>query len=677
MCYVFCDASCVYVFLCAGVGVGPYFARFLTPQAGEGGGVPSASGAFYSFDYGRIHFVCLDSFLSNYLPSGPMVTWLKTDLAAISKSNTDWLIALWHHSPYSMGTISSDSDSGMANMRQYVLPIMEAAGVDLVVGGHSHDYERTPLLNGFYGKSSSWSNNYTVRAGLGRATDPYYKPLGITPNNGMVSVVTGSAGQNTGANFGFNHPANVVLPGGNGKRALNVLGSFVLDVSGNTLIGTFVAPNATVLDQFYIVKAAVLPTQSPTPSPLLTVSSSPTTSRSPTVTLTTSASASGSASGSASASASVSVSISVTSAPSTTATASRSVGSSVSPSPSWTPTPSVTPTVTLTASLTASVSSSPSATRSLGSSPSPSPIILPTPSSSTISSISLSPVPDATASPFPSLSSSDSAAPGGGALRTVTASNNSVLNALGVGGLIGVAVGGALLFIFSVYVVMMRRGGQRRSSPTASAGRRTPSQPKKSTSGAGESSSLKGKASGRSPTREGKSPRREVTGGKGAGKGGRVKESRRGRRSPTSTRKESTLPPSPALASVVVEEKARPSLPPSPLIPAPTPIPAPDPVSRTEQRSLPPATAPPVTEVVPTSARPPRVLVVKMPSPGRPRARTPPGLKRVAHPPKYVLQLRRSMRAEQARIARVRPVGEEKGCACLRVCLYVYVCACV
>ena len=39
----------------------PYFQIFTFPTNGEGGGVPSGTEKYYSFDYGRIHFIALDS----------------------------------------------------------------------------------------------------------------------------------------------------------------------------------------------------------------------------------------------------------------------------------------------------------------------------------------------------------------------------------------------------------------------------------------------------------------------------------------------------------------------------------------------------------------------------------------------------------------------------------------
>ena len=40
-------------------------------------------------------------------------------------------------------------------MRENALPILESYGVDIVLSGHSHSYERSFLLDGHYGKSNT------------------------------------------------------------------------------------------------------------------------------------------------------------------------------------------------------------------------------------------------------------------------------------------------------------------------------------------------------------------------------------------------------------------------------------------------------------------------------------------------------------------------------------------
>ena len=114
---------------------GPYFDIFSLPRNAEAGGVASGTEAYYSFDFGNIHFIVLDSSESSRAPNGAMLTWLTSDLAATTQP---WIIAYWHHPPYSKGadgSHNSDTDPRQKEMRQNVLPILEAGGVDLVLDG--------------------------------------------------------------------------------------------------------------------------------------------------------------------------------------------------------------------------------------------------------------------------------------------------------------------------------------------------------------------------------------------------------------------------------------------------------------------------------------------------------------------------------------------------------------
>ena len=79
----------------------PYFQMFTLPTAGEAGGVASGTEKYYSFDYANAHFICLDSMVSDRSPTGPMLTWLRNDLESTSQQ---WIIAFWHHPPYSKGS---------------------------------------------------------------------------------------------------------------------------------------------------------------------------------------------------------------------------------------------------------------------------------------------------------------------------------------------------------------------------------------------------------------------------------------------------------------------------------------------------------------------------------------------------------------------------------------------
>jgi hypothetical protein len=231
---------------------GDYYSIFSMPTLGECGGMPSASEAYYSFEIANIHIVCLDSEGSDRSRSGPMMRWLESDLAA---STQPWTIAFWHHPPYSHGSHNSDdaldSDGRLKDMREIANGILDSAGVDVVLTGHSHSYERSYLLRGHYGDSSTLTSAMKVDSLTGRigGTGPYHKyGEGRTPLDGIVYAVTG-----TGSSFHFgplDHPVMI-------SSRLS-LGSMVVDVNGLRLDARFIDDHGAVLDSFAIFKGAAL-----------------------------------------------------------------------------------------------------------------------------------------------------------------------------------------------------------------------------------------------------------------------------------------------------------------------------------------------------------------------------------------------------------------------------------
>jgi acid phosphatase type 7 len=234
---------------------GPYFDMFSFPIAAQAGGVASGTESYYSFDYANVHFISLDS--EDFTPtsaSGPMLTWLQADLAA---TTADWVVALWHRPPYSRGLLhNSDTETNEINMRQYVLPVLEGVGVDVVLCGHSHSYERSYFLDGHYGLASTFTDAFKKDLGDGDpAGDGAYRKDDVGPisHSGAVYVVNGSGSEVR--NNMLNHPAHIV--------GLLTLGSMVIDVDGNTLTARFLSSTGNVDDQFRIVKGT---TCAPTPA---------------------------------------------------------------------------------------------------------------------------------------------------------------------------------------------------------------------------------------------------------------------------------------------------------------------------------------------------------------------------------------------------------------------------
>lgn len=229
----------------------PYFDMFTFPTNGECGGVPSGTERYYSFDYGNIHFICLDSqsTLANSSPTAPQTVWLQSDLASNTKT---WTIAFFHHPPYTKGSHNSDTESQLITMRQVYAPILEDGGVDLVLTGHSHSYERSILVDGHYGTSGTLTNAMKKNAGSGRPGDTgaYIKPLtGPRDHFGAVYSVAGSAGSADGGSL--NHPVMYV--------SYNTGGTLNLDINGNTLSATYVEKGPsngtyTTPDTFTILK---------------------------------------------------------------------------------------------------------------------------------------------------------------------------------------------------------------------------------------------------------------------------------------------------------------------------------------------------------------------------------------------------------------------------------------
>jgi hypothetical protein len=224
---------------------GPYYDIFTLPTRGEAGGLASGTEAYYSFDYGNIHFICLDSHETDRSPGGAMMNWLTLDLASTMQ---EWIIAYWHHPPYSKGSHNSDREFRLIQMRQNALPILEAVGVDLVLSGHSHSYERSFLLDGHYGPSTTLTPNMQVDAGDGKINgDGAYKAVfdEANPYQGAVYITAGSSGHIGGG--ALNHPVMI-------HASLNRLGSLVLDIDGNRLDARFLREDGSIDDYFTILK---------------------------------------------------------------------------------------------------------------------------------------------------------------------------------------------------------------------------------------------------------------------------------------------------------------------------------------------------------------------------------------------------------------------------------------
>lgn len=124
---------------------GPFREVFALPENGS----PVGRERWYSYDFGDVHFVALDT----ELVGSVQAEWLERDLSA---NRLPWVIVYAHKPPYSSGEHGSNRD-----VREVFGPIFARHRVPLVLSGHDHHYERTKPVDG---------TTYVVTGGGGRST---------------------------------------------------------------------------------------------------------------------------------------------------------------------------------------------------------------------------------------------------------------------------------------------------------------------------------------------------------------------------------------------------------------------------------------------------------------------------------------------------------------------------
>src|SRR5688572_2748261 len=94
---------------------------------------------YYRIKQGNVAFYALNS---NYMDK-KQVQWLNDELA---KDTSDWKVAYMHHPPYSSGS-KHGSDK---QLREVIEPIFVKYGMNVVLTGHDHFYERIIPQKGIY-----------------------------------------------------------------------------------------------------------------------------------------------------------------------------------------------------------------------------------------------------------------------------------------------------------------------------------------------------------------------------------------------------------------------------------------------------------------------------------------------------------------------------------------------
>lgn len=94
---------------------------------------------YYRFKKGNVAFYALNS---NYMDT-KQVKWLEDEL---SRDTSEWKVCFFHHPPYS----SAKKHGSDSQLRDVVEPIFVKYGVNVVLTGHDHVYERIKPQKGIY-----------------------------------------------------------------------------------------------------------------------------------------------------------------------------------------------------------------------------------------------------------------------------------------------------------------------------------------------------------------------------------------------------------------------------------------------------------------------------------------------------------------------------------------------
>lgn len=92
---------------------------------------------WYATEIDDVLVITLDS---NQPDHAEQIEWLRSTL---SRPRPTWTIVMMHHPPFSAGNHGNDED-----VQESFVPLFESYGVDLVLSGHDHDYQRSIPING-------------------------------------------------------------------------------------------------------------------------------------------------------------------------------------------------------------------------------------------------------------------------------------------------------------------------------------------------------------------------------------------------------------------------------------------------------------------------------------------------------------------------------------------------
>ncbi|WP_096305026.1 metallophosphoesterase family protein [Jatrophihabitans sp. GAS493] len=188
------------------IGYQAYQTYFSLPT--QPGQTDVTRGLWYSFTVGSVHIISLanddvayqdggNSYVRGY-SNGAQKAWLEKELKAARRNRAiDWIVVCMHQVVISTADQFNGADLGI---RQEWVPLFDRYGVDLVVCGHEHHYERSHPIRG------QQSNATLTPVPAATRTDV------IDTSLGTVHMVLGGGGTSAPSNqLFFNPPACRVI----------------------------------------------------------------------------------------------------------------------------------------------------------------------------------------------------------------------------------------------------------------------------------------------------------------------------------------------------------------------------------------------------------------------------------------------------------------------------------
>lgn len=182
------------------IGYEAYQTYFALPRVE--GQTDVTRGLWYSFTVGSVRVISLanddvcyqdggNSYVRGY-SSGSQKAWLKRELArARASRDIDWIVVCMHQVAISSADKFNGADLGI---RQEWLPLFDQYGVDLVVCGHEHHYERSHPIRG------QQPNTTRTPVPVSTSTDV------VRTDHGSVHMVIGGGGTSAPSNQLFFDP---------------------------------------------------------------------------------------------------------------------------------------------------------------------------------------------------------------------------------------------------------------------------------------------------------------------------------------------------------------------------------------------------------------------------------------------------------------------------------------